>query len=144
MIVQFYGITIDLPVGWEDITDDLPEGWPPTLVKESDAGGALQFSIAKYRSGEKPNADFDVLRTFMIEFCRNNFLDIERIFERKFGDVMCVGVSSRTTDQTLSAWYLSNGNDFAFVTYLAQGEEYDLIDEELGETREIISSISFE
>lgn len=79
----------------------------------------------------------------MIEFCRNNFIDIERIFERKFGDVMCVGVSSRTTDQTLSAWYLSNGNDFAFVTYLAQGEEYDLIDEELGETREIISSISF-
>ena len=56
---------------------------------------------------------------------------------------MCVGVSSRTTDQTLSAWYLSNGNDFAFATYLARDEEYDLIDEELSEVREIISSISF-
>ncbi|MER9544391.1 hypothetical protein NKI72_20255 [Mesorhizobium sp. M0437] len=75
-------------------------------------------------------------------FVETIFIDVERIFERKFGDVMCVGVSSRTTDQTLLAWYLSNGNDFAFVTYLAQGEEYDLIDE-VGETREIISSISF-
>ncbi|TRC79105.1 hypothetical protein FJV83_12655 [Mesorhizobium sp. WSM4307] len=143
MIVQFHGITFDAPVGWEDITDDLPLGSPPTLAKASDAGGSLQFSIAKYRSGEKPSANFDVLRSFVTEFCRNNFIDVERIFATEFGDVMCVGVSSRTADQTLSAWYLSNGNDFAFVTYLAEGDEYDLIDEELGETREIISSISF-
>ncbi|BCG94096.1 hypothetical protein [Mesorhizobium sp. 131-2-1] len=142
MIVQFHGLTFDLPAGWEDITDDLPEGSPPTLAKASGIG-AFQFSIAKYRSGERPNTDFDVLRSFMIEFCQDNFIDIGRIFEKKFGAAMCVGVSSRTVDQTLSAWYLSNGDDFAFVTYLAQGEENDLIDKELDETREIISSISF-
>ena len=143
MIVQFHGITFDAPIGLEDVTDDLPGRSPPTLAKASDAGGALQFSIAKYRSGEKPNANFEALRSFMTEFCRNNFIDVERIFTTEFGDVMCVGVSSRTTDQTFSAWYLSDGSDLAFVTYLAQGDEYDLIDEELGEAREIISSISF-
>lgn len=142
MIVQFHGLTFDLPTGWEDITDDLPEGSPPTLAKASGVG-AFQFSIAKYRSGERPNTDFDALRSFMIEFCQNNFIDIEHIFEKEFRNTMCVGVSSKTVDETLSAWYLSNGNDFAFVTYLGPGEESDFVDKELDEAREIISSISF-
>lgn len=141
MIVQFYGITFDLPAGWEDITDDLPAGSPPTLARASGVG-ALQFSIAKYRAGEKPNAGFDVLRSFMIEFCQNNLIDAKRIWARKFDSTMCVGVSSETEDKTLSAWYLSNGNDFAFVTYVALGVENDRMNKELDEATEIVSSIS--
>lgn len=113
MTVQFYGITFDLPAGWEDVTDDLPGGGPPTLAKASGVG-VIQFSIAEYGGGEKPNSDFDVLRSFMMEFCRTNFIDVERIFAAEFGDVTCVSVSSRTTDQNLSPWYLSDGADFAF------------------------------
>ncbi|WP_421912656.1 hypothetical protein [Mesorhizobium sp.] len=142
MVVQFYGITFDLPTGWEDITDDLPTGSPPTLAKASGVG-AVQFSIAKHRSGKKSNADFGELRSFMVELCQNNLIDTEHISARKFEKIMCVDVISKKADQTLSAWYLSDGDDFAFVTYLALGEENDRINEELNDTREIISSISF-
>ena len=41
MIVQFCGLTFDMPAGWEDITDDLPEGSPPSLVK---AGVPVPFN----------------------------------------------------------------------------------------------------
>lgn len=141
-MVQFYGITLDLPAGWEDITDELPTGSPPTLAKASGVG-AVQFSIAKYRSGKKPNADFDILRSFIIEFCQKNLIDAEHISAEQFDDTMCVGVLSKTSDETLSAWYLSNGSDFALVTYVALGESNESIDKELDETRGIISSISF-
>ncbi|AZO46678.1 MAG: hypothetical protein EOS58_17200 [Mesorhizobium sp.] len=142
MIVQFHGITFDLAAGWEDITDDVPGAWPPTLAKASGVG-ALQFSIAKYRSGEKPNAGFDVLRSFMIEFCHNNLIDTNHISEEKFASTMSVGVLYRKADETLSAWYLSNGNDFAFVTYVGLGEESEIMNEELDEVRAVVSSISF-
>ncbi|CAN7576973.1 hypothetical protein [Mesorhizobium caraganae] len=142
MIVQFHGITFDAPVGWEDITDDLPVGSPPTIAKASGVG-AVQFSIAKYRSGKKPNADFGVLRSFMLEFCQKNDIDANNIWAKKFNDKMCVGVLSKTEKQVLSAWYLSDGNDFALVTYISLDEEKHLMDEELEEARTIVSSISF-
>jgi hypothetical protein len=122
MIVQFHGITFDAPVGWEDITDDLPAGSPPTIAKASGVS-AVQFSIAKYRSGKKPNADFGVLRSFMLEFCQKNDIDAKNIWAKKFNDAMCVGVLSKTEQQVLSAWYLSDGNDFALVTYMTLDEE---------------------
>ncbi|MBZ9659695.1 hypothetical protein LB523_11635 [Mesorhizobium sp. ESP-6-4] len=140
MRIQFYGITLDLPDEWEDITDDLPNKGPPTLAKTSGVG-ALQFTIARYSGGEKPNADFDVLRSFMIQFCQNNHIAADHISTQKFGNIMCAGVLSTTIDKILSVWYLSNGNDFALATYLAL--ESDLVSKELEEARAIISSISF-
>ncbi|WP_192257398.1 hypothetical protein [Mesorhizobium caraganae] len=142
MIVQFHGITFDAPVGWEDITDDLPAGSPPTIAKASGVS-AVQFSIAKYRSGKKPNADFGVLRSFMLEFCQKNGIDAKHIWAKKFTNTMCVGVLSKTEKQVLSAWYLSDGNDFALVTYISFDEAQHLMDEELEEARTIVSSISF-
>ncbi|WP_189347969.1 hypothetical protein [Mesorhizobium sp. M4A.F.Ca.ET.090.04.2.1] len=56
---------------------------------------------------------------------------------------MSVGVLYRKADETLSAWYLSNGNDFAFVTYVGLGEESEIMNEELDEVRAVVSSISF-
>ncbi|MCP9230865.1 hypothetical protein NMG46_11490 [Mesorhizobium sp. LMG 17147] len=141
MRVEFHGLTFDLPAGWVDIAGDLPEGSPPTLAKETDGCGAIQFSIAKYRSGEKPNVDVDVLRTFMIQFCNHNSIDVRHITQHESEGIVSVGVLSETTEKLLSAWYMSNGNDFVFMTYLCLADEDYL--EELDVARSIVSSISF-
>ncbi|MER8730251.1 hypothetical protein NKH28_10445 [Mesorhizobium sp. M1227] len=142
MRVEFYGLTFDLPAGWVDIAGDLPEGSPPTLAKETDGCGAIQFSIAKYRSGEKPNVDFNVLRTFMIQFCHNNSIDVGHISNIESDGIISVGVLSETGDQLTSAWYLSNGNDVVFMTYVGMANDTDCL-KELGVAKAIVSSISF-
>ncbi|MER9244506.1 hypothetical protein [Mesorhizobium sp. M0145] len=142
MRVEFYGLTFDLPAGWVDITGDLPEGSPPTLAKETDGGGAVQFSIAKYRSGEKPTVDFNVLRPFMIQFCQNNSIDVGHITNNESEGIISVGVLSEAVDQLLSAWYLSNGNDVVFMTYVGMANDTDCL-KELDVARAIVSSISF-
>lgn len=142
MRVEFYGLTFDLPAGWADITDDLPEGSPPTLAKASGAS-AVQFSIAKYHSGKNPKVSLDDLRSFMTEFCQNNSIDVEYISIRESHDIMCVGALSETAGELLSAWYLSNGKDVVFTTYVGLDDDADLLDKELDEARAIISSMSF-
>ncbi|MER8751895.1 hypothetical protein NKH57_21900 [Mesorhizobium sp. M1050] len=142
MIVQFYGVTFDMPTGWEDITDNLPAGSPPTLAKASGVG-AVQFSIATYHSGKNPNVNFNDLRSFMIEFCQNNSIDSKDISSAKNNNIMCVGLASKTEDETLSAWYLSNGKDVVFVTYVASSEDAGRINKELTEAKTMISSMSF-
>ncbi|MER8818945.1 hypothetical protein NKH70_03830 [Mesorhizobium sp. M0991] len=142
MRVEFHGLTFDLPAGWVDIAGDLPEGSPPTLAKETDGCGAIQFSIAKYRGGEKPNVDFNALRTFMLQFCQNNSIDAGNITKNESESIISVGVLSDTDDQLLSAWYLSNGNDVVFMTYLGMANDTDCL-KELDVALAIVSSISF-
>jgi hypothetical protein len=138
MRVDFYGIGFDLPNGWTDVTDDLEEPAPPTLAKP-DGVGVIQFTIAKYRSGEIPNATVDVLRSFLTEFCNQQGIDTELINVVP-AHVACVGVASNLGERFLAAWYLSNGRDFAFVTYVGprvgNAEEYR-------DASHLVASISF-
>jgi len=64
----FADVRISLLEGWVDVTDDLPEGTPPTLAKPEGVG-ALQFSVAKYRAGAKPNVSEDDLEALLVKFC---------------------------------------------------------------------------
>jgi len=143
MTTAFYGITLQIPAGWEDITDALADGSPPTIAKASGVG-AVQFSIAKCQSGEQPNADLNALKSLMIGFCQNNQIEIDQVSEGEFGRVKCASIFSENGSQVISAWLLTNGKDFALVTYVALGEENDEIAGELDQAREIISSISFD
>ena len=142
MIVQFHGITFDAPDGWQDVTESLPEGSPPTISKASGAS-AVQFSIAKYRAGKKPNINPDDLRSFMIDFCKNNSIDLLNIFAKTHNGIMVSGISSESSDEIINAWYLSNGRDVVFVTYVGISKNASILTEELGEAKEIVSSISF-
>lgn len=142
MIVQFYGITFDAPDGWQDITESLPEGSPPTISKASGAS-VVQFSIAKYSGGKLPNISLDDLKSFTIEFCQKEDIEVKNIFTGKKFGMMHAGVSSKTADELLDAWYLSNGKDIVFVTYVGISDDATILAHELTEARGIVSSISF-
>lgn len=43
----------------------------------------------------------------------------------------------------LEVWYISNGNDIVFVTYVGISDDENILADELSEARGIISSISF-
>ena len=143
MITAFYGITLRIPAGWEDITDALADGSPPTIAKASGVG-AVQFSISKYQSGEHPDADFNALKSLMMGFCQNNQIEIDHVSESEYGRVKCASIFSENGSKVISAWLLSNGKGFALVTYVALGEENDEIAGELDQAREMVSSISFD
>ncbi|TGQ73028.1 hypothetical protein EN829_011320 [Mesorhizobium sp. M00.F.Ca.ET.186.01.1.1] len=142
MIVEFYGITFDAPNGWQDITASLPDGSPPTMSKASGAS-AVQFSIAKYRSGEMPNINLGDVKSFTIEFCQRNSIDIKNIFSGSKSGMTYAGVLSEAADKLLSAWYLSNGRDIVFVTYVGISDDVNILADELSEAREIVLSMSF-
>jgi hypothetical protein len=114
---QFGELLAELPDGWGEVTDELPEpGSPLTLVKE-DGVGALQFSSARYLSGEFPNP---------------TLLDLQRLLEDKaakesWGDPISLQTGTRSLmfasgeyrigEAYMRAWYLSDGLNFVFATY---------------------------
>lgn len=140
MRVEFHGITFDLPDGWTDITDDLPDGSPPTLARPSGVG-AIQFSIAKYGSGADPKATVSDLRKFCAEFCVQHAIDESWIVEYP-ARMMCVGAKTNDLDEFLAAWYLSNGRDFVFVTYVGVNEDIEQSQGEFDDAQLLVESIS--
>jgi hypothetical protein len=141
MMVDYNGLRFDLPAGWFDITDDLPDGSPPSLARDTGVG-ALQFSIAKYRSGKEPEVTIDDLRALLSEFCQKHEISFNPITERndKIG-----AVSNRhiTGDELIYALYLSNSRDVLLATYVSTEPENPEVEEDLRGVNRIIKSMEF-
>jgi len=116
MLVTFAGVRFELSEEWCDVTGDLDPGSPPTLARENGVG-VIQFSVAKYKSGEKPSITEAGLKDMLLELFKSKHLgDAEPTIlqgSRCFG----AGATSAKTDAVIGAWYLSNGTDIALVTY---------------------------
>ena len=59
--IPFKMFTVVAPDGWEDVTDSLEIEGPPFTLARADGVGALQFSIATYSGGERPDPSPDDL-----------------------------------------------------------------------------------
>jgi hypothetical protein len=70
-------------------------------------------------------------------------ISIENIFTGHKTGMIHAGVLSEAVDKLLEAWYISNGNDVVFVTYVVISDDENILIDELSEARGIISSISF-
>lgn len=138
MQVQFHGLRFDLPAGWTEITDDLPEGSPPTLARPAGCG-AIQFSIATYRSGTDPRVTIENLRALLADFCSRKALDAGDI-EESTGRVTTVGCVAGAKDEVVAVWYLTNGQDVALVTYVSQTSDCS---EELEQAQDLVATIDF-
>jgi hypothetical protein len=121
MRVTFAGVRFELSEEWCDITANLDPGAPPTLARE-DGVGAIQFSVAKYKSGVQPAITEIALKKMLLDLFKSNQLaDVEPAVlqgSRCFG----VSATSAQTDEVIRAWYLSNGTDIALVTYIGTGD----------------------
>jgi hypothetical protein len=139
MLVQFHGLRFDLPVGWADITDDLPEGSPPTLARSSGLG-VIQFSIARHRGGINPAITVDGLRRLIADFSSSHALNIGELDET-LASIIIVGCVGIATDETVAAWYLTNGHDVILVTYTSSSPDARGTAEELSQARGSVATI---
>jgi hypothetical protein len=138
MRVEFADLMLELPEGWCDISADLSPDAPPTLARETGVG-ALQFSVARYRSGAKPVFDEGALEKLLVDFCRTHSLG--PIKPSVTSKTLCVGGVSNCPEEVTGVWYVSNGADLALVTYTALQPADPETEKELCEARAIVESI---
>ena len=139
--LRIAGLVLKTPVDWADVTAELPAGSPPTLQCVNGVG-ALQVTVALYRSGKPPNFDRAALRELLIDWAIGNELPQPRYL--KEWDGVTPGVVADYSDdgeEVLLAWSLSDGLNMVVATYLT----YELRDyeDELDEVERIMSSLSF-
>ncbi|MBR1284197.1 hypothetical protein JQ597_19290 [Bradyrhizobium sp. AUGA SZCCT0177] len=141
MRVEFYGLRLDLPAAWADVTEGLPGGSPPSLARPTGAG-AIQFSIAKYRSGEEPNVTTDSLRALLEEFCQRNDMPRGTMVDCE-GKLISVEASAVTNGELIRARYFSNGRDIVLGTYVCSDVDNYEMKEDLRDYERIMNSVDF-
>ena len=132
------GVTLEAEAGWVDVTEN---GEPLTMTRGEEGLGALQFSLAIYKGGEVPNPapqdllamvrDFGVQRELgpgFDETCRD------------LGSIKLAAASHRSQGYFLRAWYVSDGANFALVTYTS---EWYVRERELAQAERIVASLQF-
>ncbi len=140
MLSRFAGLKLQIPEGWGDISEDLPPDSPPTLARRTGVG-ALQFSVARYRSGARPAIDEEELKKLFIGFCQAQSFGRIEPSVLLTSKTACVGGVSITPEEVVAVWYLSNGADVALVTYTRLGPEDPTTKEELSEAKAMVESI---
>lgn len=140
-MVQFAGMTFDLPTGWLDITDDLPGGSPSTLARQMGAG-VIQFSVAVYRSGAQPAVDEHDLRTLLSDFGQRQGLELEAHQLNASQSDAVFGIASGSDGNTV-IWYVSDGRNVALISYFADGPRTRAIDDEIDDAMALVRSASF-
>lgn len=140
--VSFAGVHLSLLEGWADITDDLAEGTPPTLAKP-DGMGALQFSVARYVEGVRPNVDRNGLEALLAEFAHSRALGPASEHENGQAESQFVGATFFQGDDLIRVWYLTNSEDVALVTYVGPADATPATATELAEASAIVHSVAF-
>ena len=145
MLARFAGLQLRIPTGWGDITTELPPGSPPTLARGAGIG-AVQFSVARYQRGTKPDIGYDELRSLFIDFCQTHTLgQIEpSVLPTENPKILCVGGAATVSGEFVAVWYLSNGIDAALVTYTSLKPESQITREEAAEARAMVQSTDFD
>jgi hypothetical protein len=138
---DFTNFSVDLPPGWGDITAEVETDSPPATVARDDGVGALQFSIALYHSGPRPLGNVEELQELLNGFAETHGLTSPDDSVRESSPRGLVAASFLWGDDFVRVWYLSEGGNFAFVTYTC--ERSNLEARELREAESIVRSIQF-
>jgi hypothetical protein len=139
---EFAGLRLEIPDGWFDTTDELPPDAPPTLTPE-DGCGALQFTVAKYKSGKIPNVTVEDLKKLLRDFCEHHSLGPVKPAVISLSRTPCVGAIVSAPDGVVGFYYLSDGRNIAVVTYSGMEPGHPSLEEELPVVVGIIKSIRF-
>ncbi len=138
--VAFDTFAVDAPRGWSDITDTVDADNPPSTLAHRDGFGALQFSVALYQSGPVPDPTPEVLRGMVEEFGRKRGLGEPSAVDTELGPPRLAAGSFTWGEDFLRVWQVSDGRNFAFVTYTCAAEHEG---PELAACERIVRSIAF-
>lgn len=139
---EFAGVRLSHDEEWLDITDDLPKGTPFTLAMGEEGAGVLQFSVGRYESGPRPDFDVRKLKKLLLEFADEKGLGPPgKLQERAIPPL--VSGDFESGDSYIRAWYLSDGESIALVTYTGGRLSDPTVERELRSAEEIVRSITF-
>lgn len=139
-VFNFPGFRIHTAAEWRDITDSLNDPGAPFTLAKPDGVGALQFSVARYKSGDIPSPSLKTLSSMVREFAENKCLE-SPFDEETFSDkILYSGVSFDGGDSLVRVWYVSDGKSFLLVTYVCDWESQTL---EVQECNDFVKSVRF-
>ena len=144
MRAVFGSMSIVVEEGWADTTHDVPgEGTAPwTLARQSkDACGALQFSVATYKSGKLPGGTADHLVRMLLDFAKRHELGQAADIVKERAPLPLAAATFHKGGDVIRVWYVSDGASFAKVTYLASAR-HDYATE-LSDCEKMVRSIAF-
>ena len=128
------------PEGWADVTESLGVENAPITLALPNGVGALQLSISRYVRGEKPNPSLDALVDMLREFATSQGFGAPDNVSTQLGRISIAAGSFSADGDFVRVWYLSDGLDFAMVTYVCEvGREFS----ELETCEQIVSSLQF-
>ena len=140
MRVGFAGVAITLPEGWYDVTDSA-DG--PSTLARSEGVGALQFSVAKYKSGTEPELDQAALRRLLFSFGESRRLGTPTNVSEGVGHSPFVAGDFNSAAELVRVWYVSNGRDVALVTYVTEQPHDTKVPDETRSAQGIVESLEF-
>jgi hypothetical protein len=138
--VAFDTFAVEAPRGWADITDTVEADNPPYTLAHRNGVGALQFSVALYESGPVPDPTPAVLRGMVEEFGHKRGLGEPSAIVAEPGPPRLAAGSFAWGEDFLRVWQVSDGRNFAFVTYTCAAEDMGA---ELEVCERIVRSIVF-
>jgi hypothetical protein len=138
--IAFNAFAVQAPRGWSDISDQVEVDNPPYSLAHRDGVGALQFSIALYEDGPVPNPSPADLLDMLREFGRDERLGKPTAMVTEKGPPRLAAGSFDLGDDFQRHWYLSDGRNFAFVTYTCTAND---VGPELATCEQIVRSIIF-
>ncbi len=139
--VTFAGLSLQLPPGWCDITSDLAEGSPPTLARGANGVGALQFSVAHYRSGPVPGLELPELIEMLEGLAQSEAMASRGNRRTRQTPLPCVWEDFDHLGDFVRLYYTSDGENVAMITYRCQLS--DALTGEPAEADEIVLSVRF-
>jgi len=138
--IAFATFAVEVPTGWAEMTHIVDAENPPNTLAHRNGLGALQFSTALYKSGPIPNPSLADLQEMIAEFSRKLELGEPRDVVADPGPPAMVSVSFAWGDDFVRVWHVSDGRNFARVTYTCAAEHAG---PELAACEEIVRSIAF-
>jgi len=138
--LAFDVFAVHVPHGWADITATVEVPNPPYTLAHRDGVGALQFSLALYKSGPVPDPTPEILLGMIEEFGRKQGLGVPSAVVTEPGPPVLAAGSFAWGEDFLRVWQMSDGRNFAFVTYTCAAGDAG---PELPACERIVRSIAF-
>src|SRR5262245_50980657 len=107
--VAFDTFAVEVTCGWRAMPDTEQSGIPPYTLVHRDGVGALQFSVALYRSGRVPDPSPSDLREMVERFGRARGLGEPSAVVTETGPPVLAAGSFAWGGDFLRVWQVSDG-----------------------------------
>src|SRR5947207_14651780 len=107
--IEFGGIRLSVPEGWDDTTEEVESGEKPFTLTKRDGVGGLQFTIALYRRGPRPEFSSATLLRMVEDFGEKHGLGAPADQATEDRELSLAAVTYRNEGEFVRVWDVSEG-----------------------------------